>query len=190
MNTSAYADNRNIPQHGPNWAFSIITLMHDNPLLPFLINRYKVLKAAGLKSGQTVLEVGCGPGFFTIPAAEIIGEAGTLYAVDVHPRAIERVKNKANRTGMRNIYPLLANAADTGLADQSIDVAFMFGLPYVVGGREKLLAELRRILKPGGVVAVKKSRVSETALIEDMKQGGMTYSGKHGRILVFRQENA
>ncbi|MCK4785694.1 MAG: hypothetical protein KAV87_18205, partial [Desulfobacteraceae bacterium] len=45
-------------------AFMIISLMHDNPLLPILKNPYKILRAAGLKLGQKVVEVGCGPGFF------------------------------------------------------------------------------------------------------------------------------
>jgi ubiquinone/menaquinone biosynthesis C-methylase UbiE len=50
--------------------------MHDNPLLPLVRNPYKLLKAAGLEEGQKVIEVGCGPGFFTIPAARIVGDEG------------------------------------------------------------------------------------------------------------------
>ena len=70
----------NDPKHGSNFVFSIITLLHDNPILPFLINPFRLLKTAGLKPGQKVLKVGCGPGFFTIPAAEILGDEGILYA--------------------------------------------------------------------------------------------------------------
>ena len=80
-----------------NFAFRIISRMHDNPFLPLFRNPDKLLKAAGLKSGQKVLEVGCGPGFFTIPAAKIVGEEGFVYAVDVHPLAIRRVKAKNMR---------------------------------------------------------------------------------------------
>ena len=177
----------NTRKHGSNFAFAIITLMHDNPLLPFLINPYRVLKAAGLKPGQKVLEVGCGPGFFTIPAAEILGNGGILYAMDVHPRAIDRVSKKIRSKGIKNARPMLANASDTGLPGQSIDLAFMFGLPYIVGGQEKVLSEIHRILKPDGVISFKKSRGSETKLIEDMKKSGMIYSGKRGRILSFQK---
>ena len=63
--------------------------MHDNPLLPIFRNPHKLLKAAELKPGQKVLEVGCGPGFFTIPAAKLVGKEGFIYAVDVHPLAIK-----------------------------------------------------------------------------------------------------
>ena len=74
--------------------FWMITIMHDNPFLPIFRNPYKVLKAAGLKSGQKVLEVGCGPGFFTLPAARIVGNEGSVYAIDTNPFAIERVTKK------------------------------------------------------------------------------------------------
>jgi len=74
--------------HHSNFAFKIITIMHYNPMLPIIRNPYKILERAGLKPGQNVLEVGCGPGFFTIPAAHIVGEEGKVYAVDTHPLAI------------------------------------------------------------------------------------------------------
>ena len=59
--------------HMSNFSFRIISLMYDNPLLPYFRNPQRLLKAAGLKPGQKVLGVGCGPGFFTIPAAKIVG---------------------------------------------------------------------------------------------------------------------
>lgn len=88
-------------------AFWMIRLMHDNPLLPLVRNPYKLLKAAGLDEGQKVIEVGCGPGFLTIPAARIVGDEGLVYAVDIHPLAIERVKEKIKREGIKNVKPLL-----------------------------------------------------------------------------------
>ena len=122
-----------------NFAFKIITFMHDNPLLPVIRNPYKILERAGLKPGQNVLEVGCGPGFFTIPAAHIVEETGKVYAVDTHPLAIERVQNKIKKAGLKNVSLIHANASDTGIPDQCIDHAFMFGLPYIVGGLEGVL---------------------------------------------------
>jgi ubiquinone/menaquinone biosynthesis C-methylase UbiE len=171
--------------HASRFAFWMIALMHDNPLLPIFKNPYRLLKAGGLRPGQKVLEVGCGPGFFTIPAANIVGDEGIVYAVDVHPRAIERVKEKIQKEGVKNVTPILANASNTTLPDQSIDLAFMFGLPHIVDGRENLLSEIHRILKPGGILSYKRTRGSEKKLIEDLEKAGFVYSGRQARILFF-----
>ena len=175
--------------HASRFAFWMITLMHDNPLLPIFKNPYRLLEAAGLKPGQKVLEVGCGPGFFTIPVANMVGDHGIVYAVDVHPRAIESVQKKIEGKEIRNVIPMLANASHTGLPEGSIDLAFMFGLPHIVGGRENVLSEIHRILRPGGILSCKKTRGSEKRLIEDLEKAGFAYSGRQARILLFTKGN-
>ena len=172
-------------RHMSNFSFRIISLMHDNPLLPYFRNPQRLLKAAGLKPGQKVLEVGCGPGFFTIPAAKIVGNEGVVYAVDVHPLAIERVKEKIEKEGIKNVKPFLANAADTGLPDKNIDLAFLFGLQYIAGGLEDVISEIHRILKDGGVLSFEKTRGSAKKLIEEVERGGFVYSGREGRLFLF-----
>ncbi|NQE44691.1 hypothetical protein C5S31_01545 [ANME-1 cluster archaeon GoMg2] len=172
-------------RHMSNFSFRIISLMHDSPLLPLFRNPQRLLKAAGLKPGQKVLEVGCGPGFFTIPAAEIVGEEGFVYAVDVHPLAIERVKEKIRRAKIKNITPIPANASNSGLPDQSIDLAFLFGLQYIAGGLEDVISEMHRILKPGGVLSFEKTKGSEKKLREEVERGGFSYSGRQARIFLF-----
>jgi ubiquinone/menaquinone biosynthesis C-methylase UbiE len=171
--------------HHSKFAFWVISVMHDNPLLPYFRDPYRLLRAAGLKQGQKVLEVGCGPGYFTIPAANIVGDGGLVYAVDVHPLAIERVKEKLGEALMRTVKPMLANAADTGLPDGSIDLAFLFGLGYIAGGLESLLRELHRILKPGGILSFEKTRGSAERLIAEVERSGFRYSGNERRIFMF-----
>ena len=172
--------------HMSNFSFRIISLMYDNPLLPYFRNPHRLLKAAGLKPGQKVLGVGCGPGFFTIPAARIVGEEGVVYAVDVHPPAIERVKEKIEIEGIKNAKPILANASDVGLPDQSIDLAFIFGLRYIASGLENVIAEMYRILKPRDVLSFEKTRESAKKLIAEVEKekGGFIYSRRQVRIYL------
>ncbi|MBW2078545.1 MAG: hypothetical protein DRG87_12105 [Deltaproteobacteria bacterium] len=174
--------------HTSTIAYWTIRLMHDNPLLPLVRNPYKLLKAAGLDQGQKALEVGCGPGFFTIPAARIVGDTGHVYAVDIHPRAVARVRKKIAEEALTNITALCVNASNTGLPNGSVDLAFLFGLRYVAGGLENVISELRRTLKHGGILSFEKTRGSEAAFIEDIEQKGFTYTGKQGRIYVFKKE--
>ena len=169
------------------FAFSIMILMHDNFLLSFFANPYGLLKNAGLRPGQHILEVGCGPGFFTIPASEIVGDKGVIYAVDIRSQAIERVRKKMNNQGIRNIRPLLTNASDTDLPDKSIDTVFIFGLPYFIGGQDNVISEMHRILKPGGILSFKHLRGSETKLVERVETKGMKYLKKVGNILLFEK---
>jgi len=58
------------------------------------------------------------------------------------------MSNKIEIEGIKNAKPILANASDTGLPDQSIDLAFIFGLRYIAGGLENVITEMYRILKP------------------------------------------
>jgi ubiquinone/menaquinone biosynthesis C-methylase UbiE len=171
-------------------AFWTITLMHDNPLLPLVKDPYKLLKAAGLKRGQKVLEVGCGPGFFTIPAARIVGEEGLVYAVDVNPYAIARVRGKIAREGIKNVTPLLANASDTGLPEKSIDLAFLFGLGHIAGGQKNVLAEIHRILRPSGVLSLQDTRGLKGKLIDEVEQVGLVFSERKARFVLFTKKNS
>ena len=174
--------------YGTRLSFWFISLVHDNRPLPRIKDPYKALKAAGLCRGHQVLEVGCGPGFYTLPAAEIVGKEGRVFATDVNPWAIRRVKEKMDYKGIQNIRPMQVNAADCGLPDHSMDLAFLFGLPRVVGGMDDLFSELGRVLKPGGTVALQRSARSKEELVGKMKEQGFFFEGQEGRILKFKSK--
>ena len=171
-----------------NIAYWTIQVMHDNPLLPLVRNPNNILKAAGLKESQKVLEVGCGPGFFTIPAAKIVGDEGHVYAVDVHPRAVDRVKKKIEKAALKNVTPMCINASKTGFPAESVDLAFLFGLRYIAGGLESVISELHRVLRSGGILSFEKTRGPEGDLIKEVEQGGFAYTGKCGRIFLFKKK--
>jgi ubiquinone/menaquinone biosynthesis C-methylase UbiE len=151
-------------------------------------NPYKLLKAAGLEQGHKVLEVGCGPGFFTIPAARIVGDEGHVYAVDIHPHAVERVKKKAEKEALSNITASCVNASDTGLPGESVGLSFLFGLRYIAGGLKNAISELHRVLRPGGILSFEKTRGSESELIQEVERGGFIYSGRQGRVFLFTRK--
>ena len=185
MNTKIVERHYSDDLHALGLAFWMISLMHDNPLLPLLKNPYRSLKTAGLRQGQKVLEVGCGPGFFTIPAAKMVGREGIIYATDINHRAIKKVEEKMRKYGIGNIKPILGNAADSGLQDSSIDMAFIFGLRYIAGGLSNLISEMCRILRLGGILSFEKTTGSDEELVEEVERAGFTKTEKKGRIFVF-----
>ncbi len=133
--------------------FRMMSLMHEY-LYRLFRDPYRVLDAAGLKPAQDVLEVGCGPGFFTVPAAKIVGQEGSVCALDVNPLAVERVRQKIEKESLTNVRAILADAAQTGLPDESFDLIFVFGFGHQVSDMANVFAEVRRLLKPGGVLSV------------------------------------
>ena len=83
--------------------FKVMAFIHDNPLRRIFDNPIKTLKAAGIQPGQQVLEVGCGPGFFTIPAVKLVGDNGCIHAIDLHPLAIKMVEKKLQKNSLTNL---------------------------------------------------------------------------------------
>jgi len=151
--------------------FRIMSLVHED-LYRLFRDPYKALKQAGVKKWQAVLEVGCGPGFFTVPAAEMVGEKGRVCALDINPVAIAHVREKIAAAGVSNVELLLADAAETGLPDQSFDQVYLFGLAHPIGDMRRIMAELHRLLKPGGTLAVEGRVIPPSALFRPLKRQG------------------
>lgn len=161
--------------------FSLMSLVHGT-LYGLFRDPYKALGAAGLQPGQTVLEVGCGPGFFTIPAAQIVEEQGSVCALDINPLAIQKVRGKIEQAGVDNVRLHLADAAETGLPAHSFDLIFVFGFEHYRGDSKKLQAELYRLLKPKGTLAVEGPARLYMGLFESVGyQEGITRLKKAGQ---------
>ena len=151
--------------------FRMMSLVHET-LYSLFRDPYKVLNAVGLELGQKVLEVGCGPGFFTIPAARIVGQKGSVHALDINPLAVERVQQKIEKESVTNIKTILADAAQTGLPDQSFDLIFVFGLAHPIGDLENILTELHRLLKPAGILSIEGRLWPSNELFHPVKRQG------------------
>jgi ubiquinone/menaquinone biosynthesis C-methylase UbiE len=127
----------------------------DSPVRRWFNDPVKTLEAAGVRPGLEVLEVGCGTGFFTIPAAEMVGDEGRVHAFDINPLAVEQTAYKIRDACLRNVRLTKTDALDTGLPDESYDLILLFGvIPAPVLPLNKLLPEMHRLLRPGGSMAV------------------------------------
>jgi len=165
----------------------------------------KVLKRAGIRRGRTVLDLGCGSGTYTIPAARIVGEPGRVYALDKDGEALDELMQKAESAGLKNIERMeTSGKLEIELADESIDVVLLFDVFHSyyfpqAGDRRRLLSEIHRIMKPTAFISVwPKHMESETEdetknanfRLEKELSETLIHDNKNlekGRILNFRK---
>jgi demethylmenaquinone methyltransferase/2-methoxy-6-polyprenyl-1,4-benzoquinol methylase len=135
--------------------FRLMARIMDSPLRYRLSDPFTILEGAGLLPGQEVLEIGCGTGFFTISAAEMVGDEGHVYAMDPHPLAVEHVTRKIQDSGRANVRLIKADATKAGLVNGCIDLALLLGvIPAPIIPLDRLLPEIYRLLRPEGALAV------------------------------------
>ena len=144
------------------------------------------LKEAGIQPGMTVLDFGCGPGRYTIPAARLVGKEGRVYAVDVHPLALKMVARGAAQARLTDLHAINSDC-DTGLAPESIDVALLYDALHDVENKESVLREIHRVLKPQGSLSYKDHTLHGEALLSLMISCGFSLSTGTPTQLSFRK---
>jgi ubiquinone/menaquinone biosynthesis C-methylase UbiE len=100
-----------------------------------------------------MLDYGCGAGSYVLPAAEMVGEAGKVYALDMHPLAIDSLRKLSARKGLANVTAILSDC-NTGLGEAEVDVVLLYDVLHDIRDPTSLLRELHRVLKPEGVLSV------------------------------------
>ena len=110
------------------------------------------LESVGLRSGMTFMDVGCGSGFFTIQAANIVGDTGTVYAVDIAASAIDLLKREAAEKGLKNIRAEVAEAEETIFCDACADIVFYSIVLHDFRDPAKVLHNAKRMIKPFGTL--------------------------------------
>jgi len=116
-----------------------------------------------VKSGDTALDIGCGPGFFTIPMAEMVGEKGLVIAADINQGMLDRVKRRAEAAGVSaRIRLQLCESNRLGIGQQA-DFALAFWMAHEVRDLDRFFAEIRTLLKPGGAFLLVEPKIHVTA---------------------------
>lgn len=138
-----------------NLLFKPAGLLMGSRVRKWLMNPMSALKIAEVQRGQTVLEVGCGTGFFTIPAAQMVGDQGCIVAMDASSGFLEVVARKVQEAKVNNVHIVQRDALNTGLETASIDKVLLFGvIPFPLLPLDRLLPEMHRVLKPEATMSV------------------------------------
>jgi ubiquinone/menaquinone biosynthesis C-methylase UbiE len=115
----------------------------------------KSLGKIGIKPGQTILDFGARVGYYSIPAARIVGREGSVYALDKDSYSLNELKRKMIKQGLENIIIIKANGnLKIGLKNNSIDVVLLYDVLHLIDDREKLYKEVYKVLQDGGLFSV------------------------------------
>jgi ubiquinone/menaquinone biosynthesis C-methylase UbiE len=108
------------------------------------------LEHFGLREGMVFIDVGCGYGFYTIPAAEIVGEKGKVYAVDINASYIDRLKREVAEKKLTNITAKVDEAEKTIFCNKCADIVFCSIVLHDFRAPEEVLDNAKHMLKQTG----------------------------------------
>jgi len=143
------------------------------------------LQSAGIEAAKSILEVGCGSGYYTLPAASMISTNCDYLAIDIHTHAIEETSKRLESNGFKNINVEQRNALNTMLPDGRFDSVLLFGvIPSPFLPLDILIPEMSRIMEDGGCLSV--WTLNNLNLPKSITTGGQfEYTGKVNGVHKF-----
>jgi ubiquinone/menaquinone biosynthesis C-methylase UbiE len=120
-----------------------------------------LLKALNIKPGQTVCDMGCGNGFYTLKLAKLVGEKGRLLAVDIQPEMLSLLDKQIKRRHLDNIEPILSTPIDPSLPEGKVDLILIVDVYHEFSYPEHMLRAMRKSLKPTGRIALAEFRLED-----------------------------
>ena len=127
----------------------------DNPLRKLLQSPKRIV-GSYIEEGDTVIDIGCGPGYFTLSMAEMVGPGGKVIGVDLQQTMLDNVQRKLEKShlGQRiTLHRCQEHSLDMGKGDQA-DFILAFYVVHEVPDQRILFEELKKLLKKGGTLLV------------------------------------
>lgn len=139
--------------------------LFDNIFRRLIHNPPKILNGL-VKPGMTVLDLGCGMGFFSIAMAKLVGPSGKVYSLDIQPEMLEVLGRRAERAGVRHlIQPICCNVESLEL-DRPVDFVLAMWMVHEVPDQTAFMKRVGTVLRSNGrlLVAEPRFHVSKEAL--------------------------
>ena len=163
----------------PNLDFRLMSLAFR--LRDFRLPRMEILKEVGIQTGFRVLDYGCGPGSYVATASDLVGPSGKVYALDIHPLAVQGVQRLVSRRGLTNVGTILSDC-QTGLPNDFVDVALLYDIYHDLGEPDRVLKELHRVLKPGGFLSFSDHHMKGEEIMARITAGALFCLAGKGRM--------
>jgi ubiquinone/menaquinone biosynthesis C-methylase UbiE len=139
-----------------------IAYVLDNPIRRLIHNPQEIL-GGYIKPGQTVLDLGCGPGTFSIAMAKMVGESGRVIAVDIQEEMLQILRKKAAQQGLESRIITHKSGPDRIGLSKKVDFALAFYMVHEVPNAKAFLKEIASILKPKGKLLIAEPKMHVSA---------------------------
>lgn len=149
----------------------------------------ELFAALGVVPGMNVADLGCGPGYFALQLAALVGDEGRIFVIDDSAEMLDTLADGARDLDLTSrIEPHQADLCETGLPDRGLDLALCVFVYHEIDDRDKLLAEFTRITRAGGTVAMvdwrkggdpdlgppDEERLTAEQMLDPMERAGLT----------------
>jgi ubiquinone/menaquinone biosynthesis C-methylase UbiE len=121
----------------------------------------QLIKALKIKPGQTVCDMGCGNGFYTLRMARQVGERGKVLAVDIQPEMLSLLDKQLKGKKIKNVQPVLSTPIDPSLPEGKVDLILIVDVYHEFSYPEQMLQAMRKSLAPGGRIALAEFRLED-----------------------------
>ena len=121
----------------------------------------KLLAALQIQPGQSVCDLGCGNGFYTLELAKLAGPRGEVLAVDIQPEMLELLRQRAEARGVNTIQTMLGTENDPGLPTGALDLVLLVDVYHEMSRPVEMLAAMHASLKPTGRIALVEFRAED-----------------------------
>ena len=138
----------------------------------------ELLVDAGVRESDTLVDIGCGPGFLTFPAAQVVGPGGHVYAVDIERKMVDLVRTRAAEQGLDHVTTLVGSGDSVPLPDGRADFAITALILHYQPDdvvRLRLLRDVRRVLRPGGRMLVIDRQLGSEAVGALLAEAGLEH---------------
>ncbi len=132
----------------------------------------KNFKTLNLKSGQTVVDYGCGPARYIHKASSAVGKQGKVFAVDGHPIAIKKVNEKIKKYRLSNVEAVQAKGYSSAVPDCIADLIYALDMFHMIEDPKAFLAELHRIIKKDGCLVIEDGHQPREQTLKKLEESG------------------
>ncbi|MGQ0792180.1 MAG: class I SAM-dependent methyltransferase [Nitrosopumilaceae archaeon] len=172
----------NVSRQKPMNVLNYITMSLILQIRDLVCPPKKVLSEVEITPGICVLDFGCGIGSYSIETAELLARSGKVFALDIHPLAIEDVSKTALKKKLTNLETILSDC-ETKLPSNSVDIILLYYVFNDLKNPDKVLRELHRVIKPQGILSFSEFRVekispgiAKTGLFQLQCKGNRTHT--------------